>query len=111
MYKSLALLLVVALLVGGPAMSSAQGEPPLTPRVYLPLVARSYRSGPAPLLLSALYYDTYRSGEPDEAFQLYNPLETPVDLEAWQVSDRSRTVSFPAGVNLDASPKNLSENL
>ena len=105
MDKSLALLLVVALLVGGPAMSSAQGEPPLTPRVYLPLVARYYRSDPGPLLLSALYYDTYRSGEPDEAFQLYNPLETPVDLEAWQVSDRSRTVSFPAGVNLDAKAK------
>ena len=105
MYKSLALLLVVALLVGGPAMSSAQGEPPLTPRAYLPLIARNYRSGPAPLLLSALYYDTYRSGEPDEAFQLYNPLETPVNLEAWQVSDRSRTVSFPAGVTLDAQAK------
>ena len=105
MYKSLALLLVVALLVGDPAMSSAEGEPPLTLRVYLPLVARSYRSGPAPLLLSALYYDTYRSGEPDEAFQLHNPLETPVDLEAWQVSDRSRTVSFPASINLGANAK------
>ena len=104
-YKSLALLLVVGLLVGGPVVSSAEGEPPLTPRVYLPFVARNYRSGPAPLLLSALYYDTYRTGEPDEAFQLYNPLETAVELAAWQVSDRSRTVSFPAGVNLDAKAK------
>ena len=81
-HQWLALLLVAVIVIGGPAISAAEGEPPLTPRAYLPLIARNYRSGPAPLLLSALYYDTYRSGEPDEAFQLYNPLETPVDLEA-----------------------------
>ena len=57
-------------------------DPPHT--VYLPLVGRNFYIGDPPLLISALYYDTYIAGEPDEAFQIYNPLATAVSLAGWQ---------------------------
>ena len=89
------------LLPNGPSHRPISSDPPPTWSIS-PWSDAISTLGDPPLLISALYYDTYRTGEPDEAFQLYNPLETAVDLEAWQVSDRSRTASFPAGINLDA---------
>ncbi len=83
----------------GPATAE---DPVLQPVVYLPLVGRDFWSGPPPLLLAALYYDTYRTNEPDEAFQLYNPLSTPISLAGWQVKAGTRAVTFPAGVEIEA---------
>jgi len=80
-----------------------QSEPPLTPRSYLPLIMRNTTSGLPRLVVSALYYDTYRANEPDEAFQLYNPLPAPVNLAGWRVTDRQRTVTFGADLQLDAA--------
>jgi phosphatidylserine/phosphatidylglycerophosphate/cardiolipin synthase-like enzyme len=97
--------LVVVIMGSALSLVSAQEPPPLTPRSYLPLVMRLYYSGPTPLVISALYYDTYRANEPDEAFQLYNPLPWPVNLAEWRVSDRLRTVSFPTEFSLDAHAK------
>lgn len=70
--------------------------------VYLPLVGRSYFTGPPPLLISALFYDTYLPNEPDEAFQIYNPLTSPVPLGGWEVSDGRRAVTFPMTMTLAA---------
>jgi hypothetical protein len=80
-----------------------QSEPPLTPRSYLPLIMRSTTGGLPRLVVSALYYDTYRSGEPDEAFQLHNPLPAPISLAGWRVTDRLRTATFGADLQLDAA--------
>ncbi len=92
----LAALLVVAGLVG-PA-----DEPPPTPapQLYLPLITRHAWFGPPPLLISALYYDTYLTDEPDEAFQIYNPLRAPVPLRGWRFTGGTRTVTFPDGMML-----------
>ena len=78
-------------------------DPPHT--VYLPLVGRNFYIGEPPLLISALYYDTYIANEPDEAFQIYNPLATAVSLAGWQMTSGTRTVTFPAGITLHENAK------
>ena len=93
----------VALAMAVPAYGGPAAPPPR--RVYLPLIGRSFRTGDPPLLLSALYYDTYLSGEPDEAFQVYNPLSAAASLAGWKVTVGSRTVAFPNGMALDAQTK------
>ena len=85
-----------------PATNHLEDPPKL---VYLPLVGRSFYTGDPPLLISALYYDTYISSEPDEAFQVYNPLPTAVSLAGWQVTAGTRTVTFPAGMTLSGNAK------
>lgn len=50
----------------------------------------------SPVLISAVYYDTYLSGEPDEAFQLWNVGQAPANLTDWSLTSRGRTVVFPA---------------
>ena len=57
------------------------------------------------MLISALYYDTYIANEPDEAFQIYNPLPSTVSLAAWKVTAGTRTVTFPPGITLNANAK------
>jgi cardiolipin synthase len=54
------------------------------------------------VVISALYYDTYLSGEPDEAFQLYNPASAPAPLEGWRLTDGVRSLAFPEGLQLPA---------
>jgi len=68
------------------------------PFTYLPLLHGG--TAPLPIQISALYYDTYLTGEPDEAFQLYNPLPRPVSLAGWRVTAGSRTVIFPSGIEI-----------
>ena len=85
-----------------PATNHLEDPPKL---VYLPLVGRNFYTGDPPLLISALYYDTYIAGEPDEAFQIYNPLPSAVSLAGWKVTAGTRTVTFPAGMTLNANAK------
>jgi uncharacterized hydrophobic protein (TIGR00271 family) len=48
------------------------------------------------ILISALYYDTYLSGEPDEAFQVTNVGPDAVNLSGWQIGDESgKRATFP----------------
>lgn len=68
------------------------------PHVYLPLLLRQ----PRPLLIAALHYDGIITGEPDEAFQLYNPNEFTVYLDGWQLRSGSRSVTFPPGQSISA---------
>ncbi|MCX7670737.1 MAG: hypothetical protein N2439_11780, partial [Anaerolineae bacterium] len=95
------LLLILALATMAIGSVAAQEGPPAT-RSYLPLIVRHGPIGPPPLLISALYYDTLRTNEPDEAFQIYNPLPAPVNLAGWRVSDGRRTVTFGADLHLGA---------
>jgi cardiolipin synthase len=98
----LAALLLAGLLLAAPGRSSGIDLPPVA---YLPLVGSGF-SGVAPQpLISALYYDTYASGEPDEAFQLYNPASVPLQLEGWQLSNGVRSLTFPEGLSLPARGK------
>ncbi len=51
---------------------------------------------PAGILIYALYYDTYVSNEPEEAFALINLGGSAVDLSGWKVTDGEGTVTFPS---------------
>ncbi len=62
--------------------------------VYLPLLPINQ-----PILrLAALYYDSETTGEPDEAFRLWNMDSQPAALSGYSVSDGSRMVTFAPGV-------------
>ena len=62
--------------------------------VYLPLLPIN-----RPMLrLAALYYDSETTGEPDEAFRLWNVSNQPATLTGYSVGDGSRTVTFPSGI-------------
>jgi cardiolipin synthase A/B len=100
--RMLAILLVLGLLPGNPWRPSGTDGPPV---IYLPLVDRGFTGGPTLPLISALYYDTYLSGEPDEAFQIYNPASAPVSLEGWRLSDGAHSMAFPEGLQLPARAK------
>jgi hypothetical protein len=45
------------------------------------------RSASTTVLITAVYYDTYHTNEPDEAFRLMNISGATVDLAAWTVTD------------------------
>ena len=45
------------------------------------------RSASSTILITAVYYDTYLTGEPDEAFRLMNVGGTTVDLSGWTATD------------------------
>src|SRR5512137_1144132 len=100
--RMLVLLLFLGLVPGNPWRNSGADGPAM---VYLPLVNGSVASGSSPLLISALYYDTYISGEPDEAFQIYNTASAPMQLEGWQVTDGTHSLSFPDGFELPSRAK------
>jgi cardiolipin synthase len=98
----LATLLLAGLLLGSPGRSLSTGLPPVA---YLPCVVGGSSGVAPPPLISALYYDTYVSGEPDEAFQIYNPATAPLRLEGWRLTDGVRSMSFPEGLSLPAQGK------
>jgi cardiolipin synthase A/B len=100
--RVLAILLIVGLLPGNPWRNSGADGPAV---VYLPLVRGGFATDSTSPLISALYYDTYASGEPDEAFQIYNPASVPLELEGWRLTDGTRSLSFPVGFQLPARAK------
>ncbi len=59
---------------------------------YLPLLS----IGQPTLRVAALYYDSETTGEPDEAFRLWNVSSLPKQLAGYGVSDGRNTVTFPA---------------
>jgi len=83
----------------------AASDPTQSSAVFLPFVGQGAASSYRPLLVSALYYDTYLSGEADEAVQVYNPWNWATTLEGWRVSDGRRTMTFPASVSIPAYGK------
>lgn len=87
--------LIVCVIAGA---ASAEGTTPTPFRVYLPLTVAQPRN----VLIAALHYDGIITGEPDEAFQLYNPNDVPVSLAGWQLESGSRSALFPAGLSLAA---------
>lgn len=60
--------------------------------MYLPLVP----IGQPIVRMAAVYYDSETTGEPDEAFRLWNVSTRAANLAGYGVSDGSRLVTFPA---------------
>jgi cardiolipin synthase len=98
----LASVLLAGLLPGSPWRSSGPDDPPA---VYLPMVDSGIPLDTPPLVISALHYDTTTSGEPDEAFQIYNPANTPARLAGWQITDGKHILAFPGGFWLPGRTK------
>jgi hypothetical protein len=46
------------------------------------------------ILISAVYYDTYLTDEPDEAFRLMNVIGSGVDLTNWSVTDGEGVITL-----------------
>ncbi len=90
------------------AMSTiASTDTPAAPlrKQYLPLADNQVWAGVPRLQISALFHDTYLTGELDEAFQIYNAQETAVALTGWRVAAGSRTVAFPDALRLSGHAK------
>jgi uncharacterized repeat protein (TIGR01451 family) len=47
------------------------------------------------VLIEAVYYDSYESGQVDEALRLMNVSHTPVNIGYWRVTDLEETAVFP----------------
>ncbi len=106
---SLVSLMASMALVSQPAYAAP--KPTKTPRPLTPTATRTptatftpsltptvtQTSAPASnVLLYALYYDTYTTNEPEEAFALINLGGSAVQLSGWQVTDGEGTVTFPS---------------
>jgi cardiolipin synthase len=54
------------------------------------------------IVIAAVYYDSYETGEPDEAVQIQNISNAPVDVSGWKLSDGSvaSPTTLPAGTIL-----------
>jgi phosphatidylserine/phosphatidylglycerophosphate/cardiolipin synthase-like enzyme len=74
--------------------ASAGADLPL--QLYLPSVATVQTPVSSTLHISAIYPDTYLSGEADEAIQLWNTGRADASLVGWQLGDGSRAVTLPA---------------
>lgn len=96
MTRRLIAALAVALLGCLARHASAQDADPLS-TIRLPLISNSQTSD---VLISALFYDGFVTGEPDEAFQIFNPNYFSVSLEGWQASSGSRVTTFAGGLTL-----------
>ncbi|HWI65241.1 MAG TPA: phospholipase D-like domain-containing protein, partial [Symbiobacteriaceae bacterium] len=60
-------------------------------------------AGNTHVLITAVYYDTAVTGEPDEALQLHNPTTAAVDLAGWRIcNDNAACATLPAGMSLAA---------
>ena len=63
----------------------------------LPLIL--VQAASSTILINAIYYDTYLSGEPEESFQLINVSTNPVDLINWTVTDFEGVITLTGVLN------------
>ena len=55
------------------------------------------------VLITAVYFDTVTTGEPEEAVRLHNPTSSSVDISSWKVcNDNAACTTFPSGTALGA---------
>ena len=55
---------------------------------------QSARASSSSVIISALYYDTYLSGEPDEAIRLTNVSGSPQSIAGWTLGDGEGAVTL-----------------
>ena len=63
----------------------------------------AFNSTSTTMLITAVYYDTYLTDEPDEAFRLMNISGSPIDLTNWTVSDGEGTITLSGILVADTS--------
>ncbi|HUM71257.1 MAG TPA: lamin tail domain-containing protein, partial [Chloroflexota bacterium] len=81
----------------------------LTTAVFLPLLglvvmvsARSVTAGGTTVLIDAVLYDGYESGDADEAVRIRNVSDQVVDISGWQLNDgESSTAVIPLTTTLN----------
>ena len=61
------------------------------------------RSASATVLITAVFYDTYLDGDPDEAFRITNVGGTEADLTNWTVTDLEGTITLTGTLLIDES--------
>ncbi len=66
------------------------------------LTTPSQAGTPSPVLIEAVYYDGYESGDPDEAVRLINISNNPVDISEWQLTDNTSTATLTQSVTIPA---------
>jgi phosphatidylserine/phosphatidylglycerophosphate/cardiolipin synthase-like enzyme len=54
-------------------------------------------------IITEVYYDTYLSYDPDEYIRLYNPLQNPIDISNWQITDLENITIIPNNTFLDSN--------
>ena len=104
--------LVLVWLINGPEQSSTtaantESPPPVLTALLIDQFSPSVHpfSSVAPsvhplpsvdsVLISALYYDGYYRNDLDEAFELINVSDAPVDITRWQAADSQAAAVFP----------------
>ncbi len=92
LFAGLCLMAALAAVAASGAAMRVQSEPASLFTVHLPLVAMDQPR----IRLAALYYDSETSGEPDEAFRLWNVGGAPFDLAGYSVGDGQRRMTFPS---------------
>ncbi|VAW37661.1 hypothetical protein MNBD_CHLOROFLEXI01-2629 [hydrothermal vent metagenome] len=60
------------------------------------------QAGINPVLIDAVYYDTYETNQPDEAVRIINVSGTTVDIGSWQLNDAidASVATLPSGITL-----------
>jgi len=84
-------------LLGCLALHAAAQDAGPQSTIQLPLISNAQTSA---VLISALFYDGFVTGEADEAFQIFNPNDFAISLEGWQVASGSRITTFTGGLAL-----------
>ncbi|MBN1660996.1 MAG: lamin tail domain-containing protein, partial [Anaerolineae bacterium] len=67
------------------------------------LTPAAVNSASGTALITAVYYDTYLTGELDEAFRLLNISALPISLTSWTVSDGEGTITLTGTLTSGAS--------
>lgn len=52
------------------------------------------------VVITAVYYDTYMSYEPEEFVRIHNPTNSLVNLSGWSITDLVETISFTSGASI-----------
>jgi phosphatidylserine/phosphatidylglycerophosphate/cardiolipin synthase-like enzyme len=69
----------------------------LATAIEIGLAGSATRDSAPPVLISAIFADGWAPGDADEAIQLWNTGDGPVDLAGWSIGDGEGVASFPAG--------------
>jgi phosphatidylserine/phosphatidylglycerophosphate/cardiolipin synthase-like enzyme len=78
----------------------ATAQPPRPATLFLPIASRALPR----LLLRSAYIDSGRSGEPDEAVEIFNAGAGPETLAGWQLRSGARTTTFPLTTTVAVGP-------
>ncbi len=73
--------------------------------LVLGVTPRALATPSTSILVTAVYFDPFVTGEASEAIQIQNISASPISIAGWKFSDGEGTVTFPNGAALNASEK------